>query len=468
MIQQAMAWGRWKVPMLTAVAPLIAITAVPLHLMGQTADAAAPTAPLTLEEALRRAEAENPRYRQSVNELSLSRIDRSDAWLSLLPTPHISAFSTSMSWNLQTVAQNIFGEFEENPNRRMIQSSSSAQRFGVTLFFDFRNVVNLWQQALEMTVREATVITEQGALQAEVTAAFLTAQEREGQLAVEDWLVQQAEQALEVTRRLYALARRDRLDVLAAEIELADREHQRERAQSDAEAAHLALRHRMGAADWTRFALAPIPFKEIDLASLNEETLVQEALIRSPRVRQALVQQARAERGIASHRARWLPTVSVSMNTARQAFERDGGGAFFQPDPGGDWSRNFVFQFNLPDLGQGLRIRNDLNRARVGLQQQAETVRQVQLDVEQEVRSLLRDLRQGERDLALEKRRADLADERLALQGEVYGMGRGSFLELQNALQQAAAARRTILQTQYTLERTRLGLERVLGRPLDG
>ncbi len=423
---------------------------------------------LSLEEALRRAEANNPRYRQAVNDLALNRLDRSDAWLSLLPTPQLTALSTGMSWNLQTVAQNIFGEFEENPDRRMIQSSSSAQRLGASLFFDFRQVLNLRNQEMQAIVREVSATAERRLLHAQITGAFLTAQERAGQLALEDELVGRAQQALDLTQRLFALARRDRLDLLSAEIDLADREAQREGVRAELDAAHLALHHLMGSPEREPVVLIPIPFGQVNPASLDEEALVDEALVQSPRVRQAVVQQESAQRGITSHRARWLPTLSVSMNTARQAFQREGGGAFFQPNPGGDWSRNVGFQINLPDLGQGFRIRNDMDRSRIQLRHQAEAVRQVQLEVEREVRNLLQELRQGQRSLVLQERRADLAETRLSLQLEAYGLGRGSYLELQNAQEQAAAARRTALQTRYALERTRLGLEQMLGRPLGG
>jgi outer membrane protein TolC len=421
---------------------------------------------LTLEEALRKAEAYNPRYRQAIQALDFNRIDRSDAWLSLLPTPQVTALSTGMSWNLQTVAQNIFGEFEENPDRRMIQSSTSIQRFGASLFFDFRNVLSLREQSHRGMTREVTAMAERRILETEVTTAFLTVQERTDQLALEDAAVERAERALELTVRLYALARRDRLDVLSAEIDLADREAQREGARAELDAADLLLRQRMGTPDHETWTLVPIPFSEVDPDALEDEALVEEALRSSPRIRQATLQQESAQRGLASHRARWLPTVSVSMVTARQAFERDGGGAFFQPNPGGDWSRNIGFQINLPDIGQGFRIRNDMDRSRLELRQQAEGLREVQLEIEQEIRTLLREFRQATRTLELQERRADLAETRQALQLEAYGLGRGSFLELQNAQDQAAAAQRTALQTRYALERTRLGLERVLGRPL--
>jgi outer membrane protein TolC len=165
-----------------------------------------------------------------------------------------------MSWNLQTVAQNIFGEFEENPDRRMIQSSTSVQRFGASLFFDFRNVLSLREQSHRGMTREVTAMAERRILETEVTTAFLTVQERTDQLALEDAAVERAERALELTVRLYALARRDRLDVLSAEIDLADREAQREGARAELDAADLLLRQRMGTPDHETWTLVPIPF----------------------------------------------------------------------------------------------------------------------------------------------------------------------------------------------------------------
>jgi len=459
-------WGRLLQGRAVASAFLIG-SATPLALTGQDAEGAG-RHPLTLEEALRRAEINNPRYQQAVNDLTLNRLDRSDAWLSLLPTPQVTVLSTGMSWNLQTVAQNIFGEFEENPDRRMIRSSSSAQRFGGSLVFDFRQVLNLRVQDMQAIMRAVTATAEHRMLHAEVTSAFLAAQERAGQLALEDELVRRAQQALELTQRLSVIGRRGRLDVLSAEIDLADREAQREGLRSDLHAAHLALRHAMGSPDHEHVELVLIPLQQLDLVAFDEEALVAEALVRSARLGQAIIQQEIAQRGMTSQRFRWLPTLSVFANTARHTFQRDGGGAFFQPNPGGEWSRNIGFQINLPDLGQGLRIRNDMERSRVQFRHQAEAVRQVQLDVEKEVRGILRELRQGQRSLALQERRANLAETRLALQLEAYGLGRGSFLELQNARDQAAAAKRTTLQTSYALERTRLGLERILGRPFGG
>jgi outer membrane protein TolC len=95
-----------------------------------------------------------------------------------------------------------------------------------------------------------------------------------------------------------------------------------------------------------------------------------------------------------------------------------------------------------------------------------EQLRQVRLDVEQDVRSSLVSLRSDHGSLDLQERRASLAEERLQLQLESYRLGSGTFMDLQNASEQAASVQRTLLQRRYQLERALVDLEQTLGMPL--
>jgi outer membrane protein len=428
--------------------------------------AGAAAAPLTLAEAIRLAERNNPVYRQTVNDLELNRLDRSDAWLTLLPTPQVTALSTGLSWNLQTLGTDNFGNPIGNPEARMIQSSTSTQRFGLGFQVDLRNVLNLRQQETQATLRDITALTQLRGLRSDVTRAFLDAQERQVSLALEEELLATAEQNLELTRRLFQLARRDRMDLLSAELDLADRESQLESARTDLRAALLALRNLIGDEELVELELAPEEIRVFDPAGLDDEALVEEALRGSPRIDQARASIESASRSVSTQRAQWLPTLNLSMNTARQEFERGGSSAFLSPLPEGDWSRNVAIQLSFPDLGQYFSIRNSTSRSRIQVRNQEEAMRQTRLELEQEVRNLVQELRQTERNLRLQERRAELAEERRDLQFQAYGLGRGSYLELQNASEQAAGARRSALQAGYAFERARISLERALGRPL--
>jgi outer membrane protein TolC len=421
---------------------------------------------LTLEEAVRMAERTNPGYRQVMNDLELNRLDRSDAWLTLLPTPQITALSTGMAWNLQTIGTDNFGNPIENPEARMIQSSSSTQRFGLGFQLDLRNLLNLRQQETQAEVRQFTAFTQARVLRADVVRAFLDAQEREVTLELERELLETSQQNLELTRRLYQLARRDRMDLISAELDVADREAQIESARVEAENALRALRNLIGDPELGPIELVPVALSVFDPAAIDDEGLVAEAVTSSPRMEQARAQLRSSERSISTQRAQWLPTVGVSMNTARQAFERDGSGAFLNPNPDADWSRNVSFTLSFPDLGQYFNIRNNTARARLQARNQEASLRQSRLEVEQEIRGLVDELRQTHRTLELQERRAELAEERRELQFQAYGLGRGTWLELQNASDQAAQARRSALQAGYAFERARVNLERAVGRPL--
>jgi outer membrane protein TolC len=426
----------------------------------------APPVQLTLEEALRRAERSNPGYRQVVNDLELNRLDRSDAWLSLLPTPQVTALATGIGWNLQTLGTDNFGNPIENPEARMVQSSTSTQRLGLSFQVDFRNLLNLRQAATQAELREFTASSQAQTLRAEVTRSFLDAQERQVSLTLEEELLERAQQNLELTRRLYELARRDRMDLISAELDVAERENEVQAAAVALDTARRELRNLMGDLELGDWVLVPEPLADFDASAIDDEAMVAEALRTSPRMLQSDAQLRSSERSISEQRARWLPTMSVSMNTARQAFERDGSGAFLNPNPDADWSRNVQVQLSFPDLGQYFNIRNATARARVQARNQEASLRQVGLEVEQEVRGLLAELQQTRRTLELQERRAELSEERLELQRQAYGLGRGTWLELQNASDQAAQAQRAALQAAYAFERARVNLERALGRPL--
>jgi outer membrane protein TolC len=423
---------------------------------------------LTLEEALRLAERSNPGYRQTLNDLELNRIDRSDAWLTLLPTPQITALSTGLAWNLQTLGLDPFGNPVDNPEARMVQSSNSTQRLGVGFQVDFRNVLNLRQQATQAELREIGALTTVRNLRADVARAFLDAQERQVTLELEEELFRNAEQNLEVTHRLYRLARRNRIDLLSAELDLVERENQLEVARTEVEQGIRALRNLIGDGELGEVELVPEPLLTFEPARLDEEALVAEALDRSPRMEQARAQLRSSERDISTRRAQWLPVLSVSMNTARQELDIGGGGAFLVPNPEGDWSRNVSLQLSFPDLGQYFNIRNNTNRARIQARNQQESLRQARLEVEQEIRSLLEELRRSRNTLELQELRAELSEERRGLQLQAYQLGRTGYLELQNASEAAAQARRSALQAAYAFERARINLERALGRPVPG
>jgi outer membrane protein TolC len=174
-----------------------------------------------------------------------------------------------------------------------------------------------------------------------------------------------------------------------------------------------------------------------------------------------------SERQVSVVRSQWLPTLRFNVNTGRTELDRGGGGAFLQPNPSSDWDRNISLDLSFPDLGRWFAVQINTRSQQVNVRNAQEELRQIRLDVEQDVRSVMVGLRSDFASLDIQEQRAELAQQRLDLQLESYRLGSGTFLDLQNASQQAANVQRTLLQRRYQLERALVTLEQTLGMPFE-
>jgi outer membrane protein TolC len=419
---------------------------------------------LTLEEAIQRAQAHNPGFQQVSRELELNALDRREQWLNVLPQPQLDLLTTSMAWNRQRVAEGFFGEVAEREDAGTIHTSRTQQGAGLSLtvdlgeFFEFRG---LEEQA---RIREYAVTLQGRELRAQVTSAFLQLQERQEALALEEELLEVAEMNRDLAQRLYALARRDRIDLVSMELEVAEQEDALEQSRAEMETARLRLRTLLGDPELGAFELEPHPFDPFDPQGLDVDALVGTARSSSPRVRQAEAQLRSDARAMARTRARWLPTLSLSAGATRQGFVQ-GSDAFFDLSPQAGWDRSFSLALRFPDVGRYFSRQTEQRRNEVALQNQEDEVRQVRAQVEEDVRELTNELQTAARTLRTQERRVELAEEQVELVREAYRLGQLSYLELQEAQRQAAEARRSALSARYTLERARVELEGLLGGP---
>ncbi|TVP75821.1 MAG: TolC family protein [Gemmatimonadales bacterium] len=420
---------------------------------------------ITLEEARARALGMNPGIRQSTNNLELNAIERREAWLGLLPQPSITVLSTNMSWQRQTLAEDNFGEPLEREIVETVQTSRSNQGAALSFNFNFNDILRIRDQRTQAELRTSTSREQEHTLLADVALAYFDVQEQASALALEEELVASAREARDVALRLYSLGRRERTDVLSAELDVAERESQLEDLRSELEGRRLDLRTVMGDPDVGPFQVEEADPRVFDPTVLDEEALLAEALASSPRIREARLQLEVADRSVTMARAEWLPTLTLNLNTNRQEFLRSGD-AFFQVAPDGQWSRNVSLGISLPDPGQYFNRQNSSRTRQISLENQAESMRQVELELDRDVRSQLSSLRSAHRSVELQTRRVELAEENLEESLESYRLGRTDFLQLQSASEQAAQARRQELQTRFQFQRIRIQLERVLGTPL--
>jgi outer membrane protein TolC len=447
---------------LALAAAMAAVAVLPGLATGQ----AQPAPALTLEQAFERARHHNPAYQRAVNNLDLNTYEVRQAWLNLLPTPRVDLLRTSTSWRRTTVAEDFFGRPLENPETRMVQTSNSTQGAGVSLFVDFRQFLQLRQTRTQVVTREVAADAQLHTLRSDLVAAFVDASERRLVVDLDEQLLETARLNEEAAKQLFILARRDRVDVLSAELAVADRESRLESSRAALRTSLLALRNLIGDPSLSDFTVEVAPVRVFDPALLQEELLVTRAVTSSPPVLQQEASLETQLRGRTIQQAVWLPTLSVQLGTGRQSFVR-GGGAFMDVAPNSDWDRNVSVAINFPDLGQYLNRRNQVGQSEVGIRNQRETLRQLRGETEQQVRTLVVELQAQHRGITLQERRAAIAEERLELLREEYAIGRRDFFELQNAANEVAQAQQQALQARFGFERARVSLERALGMPLE-
>ena len=349
----------------------------------------------------------------------------------------------------------------------MVQSSRSQQVASLGLSLDFRSLLQWRQQGVQAESREIDAASELQTLRSTVRRAFLDAQERQVTVDLETELLEMRRRNYDTASRLFALARRERLDVLEAELDVTAQEEVVRQALASLSNALLALRNAIGDPELAIDAVEPVEMRELDPARLHEEEIVRAALESGPRIRQQQSQIEVAQRQVSLVRAQWLPTLRFGVNTGRTELDRGGGGAFLQPNPSSDWDRNISIDLTFPDIGRHFEVQNSARARQLDVRNEQEQLRQVRLDVEEDVRSVLVSLRSDYGSLDLQQRRAGLADERFQLQLESYRLGSGTFMDLQNASEQAASVQRTLLQRRYQLERALVALEQTLGMPFE-
>jgi outer membrane protein TolC len=350
----------------------------------------------------------------------------------------------------------------------MVQSSQSSQRVSLGFNVDFRNYVTLRSRNVNAESREIVAANRLQSLRADVRRRFLAVQQQQLAMQLESELLVTERQNQEIAERLFALARRERMDVLDAELNVAAQEVALRKSQAALSSALLALRNLIGDPALQISEVMPVPFRDLDPALVDEEALVRAALAFSPAIVQQGAQIDAARRQASLVRGtQWLPTIRLDANTGRSELERGGSGAFLQPNPTGGWDRTISIGLTLPDLGRHFDTRNALQRQQIQVRIGEEALRRIRLDVEQSVRTALVSLRDERAALALQERSAAIAEERLQLRLESYRLGRGTFQDLQTASAQAAQIRRALLTSRYNFELRLVDLEQTAGISLD-
>jgi len=419
---------------------------------------------LTLAEALAVAARESPALEQARGAVSRAAADRLEGVGRLLPSLNAtSGFSTTRVRRFTTT--DVFGDPAAREEAVTATTRGSTQGLGLsaTLFDQGESIAAARAAGARRAAAEAALEARWSELRAEVARAYVTLLERREAIEVERALLDARAGDVERTEALFRVVAADEIDVLGARIEARRQEAQLAAAEEAAQRAELELGRAMGIDGPADVRLVE-PLAPFDPDSLDGEALVDLAREAHPEVRRlaAELEAARREENAEGWVA-WLPRVDARASYDRSEY----GGAdapFFVLDPR-DTAWSFGLSLTLPVFDRFSR-QAERSRARASVRSAGAALRERDLAVQAGVRTRWLELRNAWRQLVLEEATVEMARERARLAREKYQIAALDFTRLQQALDQATAAERALVQRRFDWHRALVELERAVGRPV--
>ena len=423
---------------------------------------------LTLEDAVAIARAANPDFRQAVAALDLNAVEhRATLATQVLPNLDITLLDTGYGGNLTRRAFDNFGRPIEDPQAEWFFNSNTSQ--GISLSWNVQGLsfLNALKRQDRTNNDRLLALASQGwALEAEVRRLYFDALEQRELLDVEEQIRAAREVDLESARRLFEIAQRSRVDVLNAELQVAQQDQNIQEQSRTYEQALLALRAYMGDGTMGPFEPAPVDFAVFDPSGISADTLVELALEANPSLREARARVSGAELGVSEANESWFPTLTVNYNYGRlaQTVRSD---AFFDltPEPN-DWQSAFQIRLGVPLLENFFQDRATLAQAQVELDAREEDLRKERLEIDRTVRTEWINLNNQYQSLQLARRSFEIAQEAVRLAREEYRLGTRTFEQVQESVDQGAEAARQVIQARYGFVDAYLALEAAMGRRL--
>jgi len=421
---------------------------------------------LSIEDAIRIARENNPAFRKSLNDVDVEDMSVRNRWAAFLPSVSGSVgFGGSYSERL--TAEDEFGQPLERQERLISETSSARQSLNLSmnLFDGGQSIANLRAARASRDATFARIETEGHRLDADVQRDYFAVTRAESLILLEQRLLAARKEELDRTRRLLNLASSKYVDVLSAEVNVADAERALDDARAAAEKARLALLERLGVAGGADFVLSTDPPEIFDPAQLDTDALVRQAVEANPIIRAAEAQLFAQSRQLSAARGGRLPTLSLSAGLER-GISGAGYGQLGNFNPDANRGISFSFGINIP-LFNRFSTSLDITRASAAEADAREEVRAQKLAIERGVRSALIDLGNAYRGVQMAQRKVDLSREQLAAAEEEYRLGAMTFINLQQIINSAAAAERQLIDARFNFVNNLIMLEQQVGSNLE-
>lgn len=418
---------------------------------------------LTLEDALRIAQTQNPLFRQALAERNVVDAQRRQGLGALLPSLSASLGTGGGSSRFLSGQGNL-GEVIESAQYVVSKSSSASQSISaaITLFDGGANLNRIRESSLNARAVEARIDARVTQLRADIAARYFAALQATHALRLEEQLLASAREQLAMTRRRFEIGSARREDVLGAEAQVANQEQQLEQARGSLRKMKLQLLREIGTDHVVDFELVDETTTIFDPDGLDDESLIADALAASPRIIERESNVASRKYGVGTARGARLPRITASGSLSRSTQGRDFD-ALFDLNPR-NRSLGFTISASLP-LFSGFQTSYNVANAELQLTNATEQLRAERLALATEIRTALIDLqnayrshRHAERSLALTQERLELTEERYRTGGAI------SFIDLQNAIDGAARAERQAIDARFAFFNALTSLEAKVGK----
>lgn len=434
------------------------------NVLAQQMEAGGEATVLTLREALNLATEHNPQYRQAVNRMELLGPRQRQAWAAFLPD--VSArYSTGQTLRRDVSWIGFDGRPGQNPSPEWVGSSSAR----MDLYVDFeifdggRRFRERDRIRAEVRANRLNARVELDRILAQVQRQFLYVQRQKARLALERDLLADRQRDLDLTEQRFALALDRRPDLLAREFDVEQQRAALREAEGGVETALINLRVAIGDPALESLNVEESLPEPFDPVSLGLEGLVARARVESPavRAREEQVQMSRAS--LREENARRWPSIKASSSWGRSAFE-DGQTALFdlQPGPSVSGNANWSFSFSLPIFDRFQRSYSTASR-RIDLENALESLRQQEMQVEQDVRTRFATLTTDWETLLLRESALEIASQRLEIMREEYRLANVDIQPLRTAINEEARARRDAIDQRFTFALALLDLYEAVG-----
>jgi outer membrane protein len=410
---------------------------------------------ISLDEAIRLAQLNQPAAIQARNALRTGQASVTSTLLGYLPSLSIGQSASQRGGT--TLVQGVPLPLTGNP-----WSYGRSLSFGsVQLFDGMQRWNNYRTQQANLHASEAAVVTSQYQVALNVKTAYyniLTAREQQ---AASERQLEQAQQQLAVATAKMAAGSATRTDSLSAAIQVGNARQAIINAQNAIANANAQLTRYVA----TAYTVTALPSDSGDVApiAVDEATLMRMAL-EGPSVRQAAAQAAAAQAAIRAARAPYLPTLSVSASLGQTlptspTFQWNGGsGAATE-------SKSLSFSLNY-QLFNGYQREANVVAARVGQENAEANLRDQKFLAQQNLTTFLNNFHTAMLSIELNKLQIAAAQENLRVVQQQYNLGTKQLLDLLTAQASLDNARAALIQSRQTARLAKANIEALIGQDL--